>query len=73
MKIAALVSEHGIRAWSTVSAELPGRTGKQCRERWHNHLDPIINKSEWSIEEDLKLLCNRIGLLKQEEGKGSQS
>lgn len=24
-------------------------------------------------EEDLKLLCNRIGLLKQEEGKVSQS
>ena len=24
---------------------ITGRTGKQCRERWHNHLDPNINKA----------------------------
>ena len=31
---------------------LRGRSGKQCRERWHNHLDPDINKSRWTKEED---------------------
>lgn len=37
----------------------PGRSGKQCRERfckilyrWHNHLNPKINKSPWSEEEE---------------------
>ena len=35
---------------------MPSRSGKQCRERWHNHLDPIINKNEWSAEEDRILL-----------------
>jgi len=30
-KILALVSKHGIRKWSIVSAELPGRNGKQVR------------------------------------------
>ena len=29
-----------------------GRTGKQCRERYKEYLDPNINKSEWSVEED---------------------
>ena len=37
-QIAALVAEHGTRSWSVISARLPTRTGKQCRERWHNHL-----------------------------------
>ena len=55
-QIAALVAEHGTRSWSVIAAKLPTRTGKQCRERWHNHLDPSINKQEWSEEEDKKLL-----------------
>ena len=40
---------------------LPGRIGKQCRERWHNHLDPSIDRSAFSEEEDSKI----IGLVKQ--------
>lgn len=32
-----LVAQHGARKWSVVAAALPGRIGKQCRERWHNH------------------------------------
>jgi myb proto-oncogene protein len=31
---------------------LPGRIGKQCRERWHNHLNPKIKKIGWSEEEE---------------------
>eukprot|EP00903_Cladosiphon_okamuranus_P017132 g15781.t3 len=38
--------------WSVVASRLPGRIGKQCRERWFNHLDPSIKKGEWSPEED---------------------
>lgn len=30
-------------------------TLKQCRDRWLNHLDPSINKGEWSPEEDERL------------------
>lgn len=26
--------------------------GKQCRERWHNHLSPAVRKDAWSEEED---------------------
>ncbi|KAG5176169.1 Homeodomain-like protein, partial [Tribonema minus] len=38
--------------WSAVAAKLPGRIGKQCRERWFNHLDPAIKRSPWTPEED---------------------
>lgn len=38
--------------WPEIAALLPGRLGKQCRERWHNHLDPRIKKGNWSSEED---------------------
>lgn len=33
-----------------------GRIGKQCRERWHNHLHPGIKKGAWSVEEDRLIL-----------------
>ena len=51
-----LVKEHGTKKWSLIARQLNGRLGKQCRERWYNHLDPSINKGEWSNEEDKVLL-----------------
>ncbi len=35
-----------------ISAGLEGRTGKQCRERYHNHLQPDIIKGDWTTAED---------------------
>ena len=46
----------GIQKWSDIAKLLPGRVGKQIRERWQNHLDPTLKKTEWTIEEDLLLL-----------------
>lgn len=32
---------------------MPGRTAKQCRERYNNHVDPGIKKDKiWTAEED---------------------
>jgi transcriptional activator Myb len=39
-KLIQLVGEYGPKKWSIISEKLPGRIGKQCRERWYNHLDP---------------------------------
>ena len=33
-------------------SRIPGRIGKQCRERWTNHLDPNLKKGGWTHEED---------------------
>jgi len=35
-----------------IASSLSGRIGKQCRERWHNHLNPGIKRSKWTSEED---------------------
>jgi hypothetical protein len=53
--VADLVNENGPK-WSMIAAKLQGRTGKQCRERWHNQLDPSIKKEAWSEEEDMRLI-----------------
>ena len=56
-----LVQTHGAERWTNIAHYLPGRIGKQCRERWHNHLNPRIKKNEWSLEEELILyIQNRI-------------
>ena len=46
-----------------ISKLINNRTGKQCRERWLNHLSPNINKSVWSLEEEMLLLMmhNKLG------------
>ncbi|KAK4338015.1 hypothetical protein RND71_042502 [Anisodus tanguticus] len=54
--IAELVTKYGPKKWSTIAQHLPGRIGKQCRERWHNHLNPGINKEAWTQEEELTLI-----------------
>jgi hypothetical protein len=53
-----LVTHHGVGniKWSVIAAKLPGRLGKQARERWYNHLDPGLNKEPWTLEEDKKLM-----------------
>lgn len=46
------VNEHGEKGWTKIAAQLPGRVGKQCRERWINCLNPSIRKTEWTEDED---------------------
>ena len=38
--------------WLTIGALVKDRTPKQCRERWHNLLNPLVNKDVWSADED---------------------
>lgn len=49
--------------WSIVSQSLPDRTGKQCRERYVNHLNPRLKVTDWSPLEDATIfhLYNTIG------------
>lgn len=48
----AAVSRLGANKWSQIARHIPGRLGKQCRERWYNHLSPAINRAEWTSEEE---------------------
>ena len=51
-----LVEESGAKGWTKIAQQLPGRIGKQCRERWHNHLDPSIKKCNFTEEEDQAII-----------------
>ncbi|XP_055688023.1 myb protein isoform X6 [Lutzomyia longipalpis] len=51
-KVVELVSRYGPKKWTLIARHLKGRIGKQCRERWHNHLNPSIKKTAWTDEED---------------------
>ena len=58
-KLVVLVAEYGPKRWAPISAFIPGRVGKQCRERWFNHLDPSVKKEAWNPEEDRTILNAR--------------
>ena len=66
--IKLLVSKYGKGNWSVISNELNNkfnnkiRSGKQCRERYHNHLDPKIIKNIWNEEEENILLKKQYEL-----------
>ena len=42
----------GAKKWNAISDIVGTRTGKQCRERYMNHLDPQLNDGVWTKEED---------------------
>ncbi|VVA19439.1 PREDICTED: myb-related [Prunus dulcis] len=54
--IIELVAKQGNKKWSEIAKSLPGRIGKQCRERWHNHLNPDIKRTAWTKAEELTLI-----------------
>ena len=51
-KLIELVEKFGAEKWAYISKYFPDRIGKQCRERWFNHLNPSVNKTSWSDEEE---------------------
>ena len=51
-KLIELVQIHGPQQWNSIAEQLNQRTGKQCRERWHNQLDPSLKRQGWSNAEE---------------------
>jgi len=55
--LVAAVTKYGACRWSMIATHLEsGRVGKQCRERWNNHLCPEVKKSDFSDEDDRAIL-----------------
>lgn len=51
-RILQWVKENGTGKWKELSLSIPGRIGKQLRERWYNHLDPTLKKGGFTEAED---------------------
>lgn len=41
--------------WAVLASKLPGRTGKQARDRWTNNLNPAIDRSPFTRDDDVML------------------
>ncbi|ORY80928.1 Homeodomain-like protein [Protomyces lactucae-debilis] len=52
-----LVREIGPEKWVIIAQRLATRSGKQCRERYHNHLNPNLKRSPFSPEEEATILA----------------
>lgn len=48
--------KYGKNQWSRIASLLHRKSAKQCKARWYEWLDPSIKKTEWSREEEEKLL-----------------
>ncbi|XP_010276312.1 PREDICTED: myb-related protein B-like [Nelumbo nucifera] len=58
-KLGELVERYGPHNWKAIAEKLPGRSGKSCRLRWFNQLDPRINRSPFTEEEEERLLASQ--------------
>nr|CAB3476877.1 unnamed protein product [Digitaria exilis] len=56
-KLRELVALHGPQNWNLIAEKLHGRSGKSCRLRWFNQLDPRINRRAFSEEEEERLMA----------------
>jgi hypothetical protein len=52
-----LVRKQGARNWSLIAQGIPGRSGKSCRLRWCNQLDPTVKKEPFSELEDSHIIA----------------
>ncbi|KAL5009999.1 hypothetical protein ScPMuIL_012304 [Solemya velum] len=52
----AAVMKYGKNQWARIASLLHRKSAKQCKARWFEWLDPSIKKTEWSREEEEKLL-----------------
>lgn len=52
----AAVMKYGKNQWARISSLLVRKSAKQCKARWYEWLDPSIKKTEWTRDEDEKLL-----------------
>ncbi|XP_021743343.1 transcription factor MYB117-like [Chenopodium quinoa] len=54
-KLKELVLKFGPQNWNVIAEKLQGRSGKSCRLRWFNQLDPKINRKPFSDDEEERL------------------
>ena len=63
--ISELIQKYGMKKWSLIAKRLKedfginGRSGKQCRERWQNYLDPAVTKGPITAEEEKKIFMGQ--------------
>lgn len=54
-QLKSLIAKYGAKKWDKIALFMPGRTGRQCRDRFANYLEPSLTNSTWTKSEDLLL------------------
>jgi myb proto-oncogene protein len=60
VKLTKAVERHG-KHWGSVAVMVPGRTNRQCSERWVDTLDPTIGKKGKCTPEERRRIADRSG------------
>jgi len=55
--LSRLVDKFGARNWSLIARGIPGRSGKSCRLRWCNQLNPGVKRKPFTDEEDRAIVA----------------
>ena len=57
-RLRAIMVQHGTAVrWKRVADTMRTRNVKQCRERWMQHLRPMLSQTEWTQDEDMQIIC----------------
>ncbi|OHT15906.1 hypothetical protein TRFO_42201 [Tritrichomonas foetus] len=57
--LADVVGSQGPKNWKRIASNLPGRNGRQCRDRWYNYLSPDVDFIPWTTADD-KILVDKV-------------
>jgi hypothetical protein len=58
IRLRSVVDTIGTKSWEDVARMIPGRTGRQCRDRYKNYLLDSFVSAAWTPEEDARLCRN---------------
>jgi hypothetical protein len=63
IRLAEVVRHHGCKSWAVIARQMPGRNPRQCRERWMNYINPSLEHSPMTAEEErlLEEKCREYG------------
>jgi hypothetical protein len=59
VQLRATVEQLGTKNWDDIAAQLPGRSARQCRDRYQNYLVESLVDYPWTPEEDA-ILCEKV-------------
>lgn len=59
IELSRIIAINGPKKWDQIALSMPGRTGRQCRDRFQNYLKPSLSNGPWTREED-KLLEQKV-------------
>jgi hypothetical protein len=55
-RLSEAIGQFGLFDWDSVAERMPGRSSRQCRDRWNYYLNPDISNLPWTEEEERLLI-----------------